>query len=140
RDDVISLYYHATYAYSIEDFDHLMSELKETCRKVYDELQDVGIKKFSCVHNPRKRYFFMTTNITESINSCLLAIQKLPITTMAECIRDLLQRWFYDRWTNAREMSIYLTTFADEHIKEKTDTTQWCEIYPIHFNKFKVDD
>ncbi|KAK2637342.1 hypothetical protein Ddye_032134 [Dipteronia dyeriana] len=47
---------------------------------------------------------------------------------------------FYDRRTNAHEMSTYLTTFADEHIKDKTDTTQRCEIHPIHFNKFKVDD
>ncbi|KAK2634950.1 hypothetical protein Ddye_029742 [Dipteronia dyeriana] len=55
RDDVISLYYRAMYAYHIEDFNHLMAELKETYRKVYDELQGVGIKKFSRVHSPRKR-------------------------------------------------------------------------------------
>ncbi|KAK2655984.1 hypothetical protein Ddye_009036 [Dipteronia dyeriana] len=140
KDDVISLYYHAMYAYRIKDFDRLMSKLKETYRKVYDELHSVGIKKFSRAHSPRKRYFFMTTNIVESMNSCLLAIRKLPITTMAECIRDLLQWWFYDRRTNAREMSTYLATFAYEHIKDRTDTTQWCEIHPIHFNKFKVDD
>ncbi|KAK3212880.1 hypothetical protein Dsin_017586 [Dipteronia sinensis] len=30
RDDVIWLYYHATYVYRIEEFDHTMAELKET--------------------------------------------------------------------------------------------------------------
>ncbi|KAK3193816.1 hypothetical protein Dsin_025126 [Dipteronia sinensis] len=59
---------------------------------------------------------------------------------MAEFIRDLLQRWFYNRRTNTREMSIYLTTFADEHIKDKTETAHQCEIHPIHFSTFKVDD
>ncbi|KAK3221893.1 hypothetical protein Dsin_008918 [Dipteronia sinensis] len=59
---------------------------------------------------------------------------------MAEFIRDLLQRWFYNRRTNAHEMSTYLTTFADEHIKDRTKTAHRCEIHPIHFNTFKVDN
>ncbi|KAK3212881.1 hypothetical protein Dsin_017587, partial [Dipteronia sinensis] len=59
---------------------------------------------------------------------------------MAEFIRDLLQRWFYNRRTNAREISTYLTTFADEHIKYRTETAHRCEIHLIHFNTFKVDD
>ncbi|KAK2655419.1 hypothetical protein Ddye_008471 [Dipteronia dyeriana] len=117
-----------------------MAELKETYRKVYDELQGVGIKMFSRSHCLRKRYFFMITNIVESMNSCLVAFQKLPITKMAECIRDLLQRWFYDRQTNEREMSTYLTAFTEGHIKDRTDTAQRCEIHLFHFNKFKVDD
>ncbi|KAK2658305.1 hypothetical protein Ddye_004838 [Dipteronia dyeriana] len=139
RDYVISLYYHATYVYHIKDFDRLMVELKETYHKVYDELQGVGIKMFSRSHCPRKRYFFMTTSIAELMNSCLVAFRKLSITAMAECIRDLLQRWFYYRRKNACEMSIYLTTFADKQIKDRIDTTQQCEIHLIHFNKFKVD-
>ncbi|KAK2645810.1 hypothetical protein Ddye_021005 [Dipteronia dyeriana] len=59
---------------------------------------------------------------------------------MAECIRDLLQRWFYDRRTNALEMSTYLTTFTNENVKDRTEIAQRCETHPIHFNKFKVDD
>ncbi|KAK3206895.1 hypothetical protein Dsin_020941 [Dipteronia sinensis] len=84
RDDVIKLYYRATYMYRVEEFDREMAELKATHRKVYDELIQVGIEKFSRVHSPRKRYHMMTTNIAESINSCLLAIRKLPITSIAE--------------------------------------------------------
>ncbi|KAK3193817.1 hypothetical protein Dsin_025127 [Dipteronia sinensis] len=73
RDGVIWLYYRATYAYRIEEFDRVMSELKETYCKVYDELLAVGVKKFSRVHSSRKRYFLMTT-IIASMNSCLLAV------------------------------------------------------------------
>ncbi|KAK0570797.1 hypothetical protein LWI29_006680 [Acer saccharum] len=54
RDDVMWLYYCATYAYRIEDFDLFMGELKETCLKVYDELLAIGVEKFSRVHSPRK--------------------------------------------------------------------------------------
>ncbi|KAK3189585.1 hypothetical protein Dsin_029146 [Dipteronia sinensis] len=115
-----------------------MTELKETYRKVYDELLGARVGKFSHVHSPRKRYFLIATNIAESMNSCLLEVRKLPITSMAEFIRDLLPRWFYNRQTYAREMSIYLTMFADEHIKDRTEIAHRCEIHPIHFNTFKA--
>ncbi|KAK3184798.1 hypothetical protein Dsin_032084 [Dipteronia sinensis] len=55
RDDVIKLYYRATYMYRVKEFDREMAELKATHRKVYDELIQVGIEKFSRVHSPRKR-------------------------------------------------------------------------------------
>ncbi|KAK3230286.1 hypothetical protein Dsin_002167 [Dipteronia sinensis] len=89
EDDVIKLYYRA-------EFDHEMAELKASHCKVYDKLLEVGIEKFSRVHSPKKRCHIMTTNIAKSINSCLLAIRKLPNTSIAEFIRDLLQRWFHD--------------------------------------------
>ncbi|KAK3225639.1 hypothetical protein Dsin_005501 [Dipteronia sinensis] len=82
----------------------------------------------------------MTTNIAESINSCLLAIRKLPITSIAEFIQDLLQRWFHDRQINAREMPTFLTHDANAHIKQKILPSQRCEIHPIDFHRFKVDD
>ncbi|KAK3184887.1 hypothetical protein Dsin_032173 [Dipteronia sinensis] len=113
RDDVIWLYYRATYAYRVEEFDSAMAELKETYCKVYDELMGVGVEKFSLVHSPRKRYFSMTTNIAESMNSCLLSVRKLPITAIA---------------------------YHNEHIKDRTETSHRCKIHPIDFNTFKVDD
>ncbi|KAK2635917.1 hypothetical protein Ddye_030709 [Dipteronia dyeriana] len=62
RDDVISLYYRATYAYCIDDFNRIMDELKETYRKVYNELLGIGINKFSRVHSLRKRFKGMSIN------------------------------------------------------------------------------
>ncbi|KAK3229730.1 hypothetical protein Dsin_001611 [Dipteronia sinensis] len=82
----------------------------------------------------------MTTNIAESINSFLLAIRKLPIISIAEFIRDLLQRWFHDRRRNARETPTFLTHDADQHIKQRILQSQRCEIHPIDFNRFKVDE
>ncbi|KAK2640636.1 hypothetical protein Ddye_028431 [Dipteronia dyeriana] len=111
RDDVIKLYYRATYTYCIEEFEREMAELKDTHRKCYNNLLEIGIEKISRVRSPKRRYKMMTTNISESMNSCLLAIRKLPIASITEFISDLLQRWFHDRRTNAREMSTYLTRF-----------------------------
>ncbi|KAK0576632.1 hypothetical protein LWI29_020857 [Acer saccharum] len=63
QDDVIKLYFRATYLYRVEEFNCEMAELKATHRKVYDELLEVGVEKFSRVHSPRKRYHMMITNI-----------------------------------------------------------------------------
>ncbi|KAK3218602.1 hypothetical protein Dsin_012572 [Dipteronia sinensis] len=89
--DMINLYYRATYVYRVEEFDRLMAKLKAMHPKVYNELLEAGIQKFSIVHSPRKRYHMMTANIVESMNSCLLAIRKLSVTSIAKFIRDLLQ-------------------------------------------------
>jgi hypothetical protein len=82
----------------------------------------------------------MTTNIAESMNSALLAIRKLPITSIAEFIRDLLQRWFHDRRSNARETPTFLTNDADQHIKDRVLASQRCQVHPIDFSRFKVQD
>ncbi|KAK2648100.1 hypothetical protein Ddye_015589 [Dipteronia dyeriana] len=94
-----------------------MTEMKSIHSKVYDELVEVGIQKCSSVHFPRKRYHMMIANIAESMNSCLLAIRKLPITSIAELVRDLLQRWFHDRRYNAKEKPTFLT--KDQHTKDR---------------------
>ncbi|KAK3225688.1 hypothetical protein Dsin_005550 [Dipteronia sinensis] len=62
RGDVINLYYRATYVYRVEEFDHLMVELKAMHPKVYDELLEVGIHRFSRVHSLRKRFKGMPIN------------------------------------------------------------------------------
>ncbi|KAK2661920.1 hypothetical protein Ddye_000494 [Dipteronia dyeriana] len=117
-----------------------MVELKDTHCKCYDNLIEIRIEKLLRVRSPKRRYKMMTTNIAESMNSCLLAIQKLPIASIAEFIRDLLQRWFHDRRTNAHEMSTYLTRYADDHIKQRVLQSQRCEVNPIDCNRFKVGD
>ncbi|KAK0573864.1 hypothetical protein LWI29_014719 [Acer saccharum] len=46
RDDVIKLYFRATYLYRVEEFNCEMAELKATHRKVYDELLE-ALQKYS---------------------------------------------------------------------------------------------
>ncbi|KAK2661635.1 hypothetical protein Ddye_000209 [Dipteronia dyeriana] len=115
---MINLYYRATYAYRIEEFSRLMAEMKSIHSKVHDELVEVGIQKFSRVHCPRKRYQMMTTNIVEFMNSCILTIRKLPITSIAKFIRDLSKRWFHDCRCNTRETPTFLIGNSDRQIKD----------------------
>ncbi|KAK4839195.1 hypothetical protein QYF36_019980 [Acer negundo] len=54
----------------------------------------------------------MTTNVVECINSCLKFARQLPLMTLAEFIRNILQKWFHDRHAAARSMRHRLTDAA----------------------------
>ena len=82
----------------------------------------------------------MTTNIVESMNSVLLVIRKLPITSIAKFIRDLLQCWFHDRRSNVRETPVFLTNDVDQHIKDRVLASQRCQVHLIDFSRFKLQD
>ena len=43
----------------------------------------------------------MTTNISESLNSAMLKARELPICSMLEVLRMMLQRWFFERRNEA---------------------------------------
>ena len=43
----------------------------------------------------------MTTNISESLNFVVLKARELPICSMLEVLRMMLQRWFFERRNEA---------------------------------------
>ncbi|XP_050942634.1 uncharacterized protein LOC103484010 [Cucumis melo] len=59
-----------------------------------------------CMCFVRRRYNVMTTNISESLNSAMLKVRELPICSMFEVLRIMLQRWFFER----REVADYQVT------------------------------
>ncbi|KAK2662370.1 hypothetical protein Ddye_000944 [Dipteronia dyeriana] len=87
----------ATQAYIELKYNQQMKELRNLHRNAYDYVIDVGPYKWSRVHCPNRRYRVMTTNVAERIKSCLKFARQLPMLTLAEFIRNMLQRWFHDR-------------------------------------------
>ncbi|TYK14614.1 transposase [Cucumis melo var. makuwa] len=59
-----------------------------------EELESIGFAKWSRAYSPRRIYNVMTTNISESLNSAKLKARELPICSMLEILRIMLQRWF----------------------------------------------
>ncbi|KAK2661386.1 hypothetical protein Ddye_007919 [Dipteronia dyeriana] len=74
-----------------------MEELRNLHPNAYDYVIDAGPHKWSRVHFLDKRYRVVTINAAECINSCLKFARQLPILTLAEFIRNMLQHWFHDR-------------------------------------------
>ncbi|KAK2642031.1 hypothetical protein Ddye_023794 [Dipteronia dyeriana] len=84
--------------YTEFEYNRYMEELRNLHHDAYDYVIDAGPHKWSFVHCPEKRYRVMTTNAAECINSCLKFARQLPMLTLAEFIRNTLQRWFHDRY------------------------------------------
>ncbi|KAL5767590.1 hypothetical protein ACOSQ2_014373 [Xanthoceras sorbifolium] len=69
-----------------------MAELRKMYKKAFDYVSRENPAKWSSVHCPRKRYKFMKANNVECLSSCLKFAHQLPITTLVEFIRNMLQK------------------------------------------------
>ena len=80
NENVATIFDHASRVYCISNFDNQMKELRKIHKKAYQYLLEVGIHKWMCTYSSVRRYSLMTTNIVESLNSCLKHVCKLLIT------------------------------------------------------------
>ena len=87
--------------YRTDEFMELMDELSIVKQKAFEKLIDDDVRKWSRVYCPVQRYDLMTTNIAKSMNSALRHARKLPITSLMESIRAMLQKWFHNRRISA---------------------------------------
>ncbi|KAL5554695.1 hypothetical protein UlMin_042096 [Ulmus minor] len=81
-------------------------------------LQEVGYERWSSAYSEGRRYNIMTTNISECINTILVKERKLPVTALAEEMRSLVQRWHYERRTEAEKCKTRLTPSAKTLLSE----------------------
>ncbi|GJX94629.1 transposase, MuDR, MULE transposase domain protein [Tanacetum coccineum] len=91
------IFWKACKAYTTEDFDKAISELRGHRPEVVRKLEEAGFEKWSRAYCPRSRYNYMTSNSVESINSLTRIVRRVPITMLVEYCRDLLQRWYCEK-------------------------------------------
>ncbi|KAH6797140.1 hypothetical protein C2S52_021694 [Perilla frutescens var. hirtella] len=60
-------------------------------------------------HCPVRRYGFMTSNAAESLNARLLWVRRLPICSLLEMFRSIVEQWFVERRTAAQGSNHVLT-------------------------------
>ncbi|XP_050226196.2 PKS-NRPS hybrid synthetase cheA-like [Mercurialis annua] len=84
-------FYGAAKAYTTEAFDYYMKQLDGMCRGLKTYLEAVKYKKWTRAHCENNRHKVMTTNIAESMNSRIKAGKDLPITTLLEYLRKMVQ-------------------------------------------------
>ncbi|KAK2642791.1 hypothetical protein Ddye_024554 [Dipteronia dyeriana] len=115
-----------------------MEKLRNLHLNVYEYVIDAGQHKWSRVHCPDRRYRVMTTNAAECINSCLKFSRQLPMLTLAEFIRNMLQRWFHDRHRAAQFMRHQLTNTVHLVILKRVDKYNFMTVNPVDWNIFSV--
>ncbi|KAK2634777.1 hypothetical protein Ddye_029569 [Dipteronia dyeriana] len=138
RKDVVAIMDKAAQAYTELQYNQHMEELRNLHPNAYDYVIDAGPYKCSRIHCPDRRYMVMTTNVAECINSCLKFARQLPMLTLAEFIRNMLQRWFHDRHRAAQSMGHQLTDAAHLVILKRMDKCNFMTINPVDWNIFSV--
>ncbi|KAK0594625.1 hypothetical protein LWI29_006375 [Acer saccharum] len=138
RKDVADIMDNAARSYSEIHYDRHMEELRRLHKGAYDYAIDAGPHKWSRVHCPQRRYRLMTTNVVECINLCLKFAWQLPLMTLAEFIRNMLQKWFHDRHTNARSMRHRLTDVAHLVILKRVKKCGYMTVNAVDWNIFSV--
>ena len=66
----------------------------------------------------------MTTNISESFNNVCEEARDLPVASTLENIRQILQRWFYERRMEAARTTSILTKWADSLLQDHIDQSR----------------
>lgn len=100
----------AANAYTVKKFNYHMKELEKVDKRVQLFLEQVGYEKWAKVYSTNNRYSNMTSNVAESLNSVITSIRELPICTMLESLRGLIQKWSWKNRNEANATSTQLTT------------------------------
>ncbi|KAK0574116.1 hypothetical protein LWI29_018397 [Acer saccharum] len=140
KKDVSLLFKQAWKAYRKSEFKEVMLEMMKVNSVAYEELMNVGPERWSRAYSPVPHYCLITSSIAESMNSCLVHARQMPITTMVEYIREMIQKWFYKRCTKAEKTRTQLTPRATALIKARNYDSEKYTVCPIDLVNFNVKD
>ncbi|KAM6574976.1 hypothetical protein CsatA_023303 [Cannabis sativa] len=111
-----------------------MSELDSLDIRVRPYLQQVGYHKWSRYHNNHSVYSTMTSNIAESLNAANITARELPITTLMESLRALIQQWTYTNRNKAQKT----TPTAEKKLVNNFVDSLTKNVNPINESMFEV--
>ncbi|KAH6769872.1 hypothetical protein C2S52_014675 [Perilla frutescens var. hirtella] len=109
---VISMFKSAAFAYREEKFLKYLSMISSSRAEVYNTLLNIGVHRWARSQSPSRRYSFMTSNAAECFNARLLWARRLPICSLIEVVRDVIEKWFDERRAKIVSRDHILTEFA----------------------------
>ncbi|KAK1399127.1 SWIM-type domain-containing protein [Heracleum sosnowskyi] len=128
----------AANAYSLKKFQYHMKELEKVDKRVHVILEEVGYDKWAKVYSLNNRYSNMTSNVAESLNSVTMSIRELPICTMLESLRALVQKWSWRNRNEANATSTRLTIKYEELLKKNYLLSVDLTVNPTNHIVFEV--
>ncbi|KAK1398282.1 SWIM-type domain-containing protein [Heracleum sosnowskyi] len=131
-------FFSAANAYSVTKFQYHMKELEKVDKTVQVYLEDVGYEKWAKVYSGNNRYSNMTSNVAESLNSVTMSIRELPICTMLESQRALIQKWSWRNRNEANATSTRLTRKYEELLKKNYLLSVDLTVNPTNHILFEV--
>ena len=85
-----------------------MKKIKKVNDRVWEYLQNINPERWARAHFPGNRYFLMTSNSAESINSMSRFARKMSILMLIEYFRATMQQWSFQKRNVAGTNILYI--------------------------------
>ncbi|KAL6551297.1 hypothetical protein OROMI_021785 [Orobanche minor] len=135
-DHAIIMFQAAANAYRCRDFEDRMANLKGFAPGAHDKLMAADPVRWAMC--PVRRYNFLTSNCAECLNGRLRWARKLPVCTLLECVRLMIEQWFAERRAEAMNRTQELTAFAEARLARASELSHKYSIEEISPTKYKV--
>ncbi|KAH6770984.1 hypothetical protein C2S52_015787 [Perilla frutescens var. hirtella] len=137
---VAALFYDAAYSYQSEVFQKNMSVLEVVSKDgAYMKLCDIGAQRWSRSQCPVRRFSFMTSNAAETLNARLLWARRLPICSLLEVYRSIVEKWFVERRAAAHAINHALTKEAANKLSKNVENGRCLSVYGTTSHLWKVE-
>ncbi|XP_057808626.1 uncharacterized protein LOC131023099 [Salvia miltiorrhiza] len=114
---VVALFKAAAYTYRSEEFERNFAALHIMKPAAHKQLLTVGELRWVRLKCSVRCTGFMTSNAAESLNSRLLWARCLPICSLLESFRTIVEKWFDERRATAAARSHELTEVVSSKVQ-----------------------
>ncbi|XP_070005583.1 uncharacterized protein [Nicotiana sylvestris] len=128
QEELREIFFATARAYTIQEFNHHVTEMEQKDGRVKDYLFDIGCHRRCRAHVKVNRTMTMTSNIAESLNSATKQARELPV--LVEEIRILIKRWNYTNRNIVQALFTKLTIKYNAILDENLDASQHMMVRP----------
>ncbi|GJT92048.1 transposase, MuDR, MULE transposase domain protein [Tanacetum coccineum] len=141
-DKLQAIYWKTCKAYTPEEFQRRVSDLRGFRPEAYKKLEEAGFETWSRAMCPADRYNYMTSNSAESINNLTRHVRKAPITQLMEWYRALLQKWYCARRDKYKDSDANtLSDWATHKVMDQMQKSAHWNVLEIEYGRlYQVDD
>ena len=97
-----------------------------------------SLEKWARSFFPGNSYNIMTTNIAEYMNVVLRDARSLPLISLLEAIKSLIQGWFYETRNTSAATMTPITPWLEKKLTEKLNECRRFTIIPLSMYEFEV--
>lgn len=126
----ISLYYSCVYSKSKSLFEKNYKLLKISNVELFNELETIGIERWSIVNCPKKLYGYNDSNLVESFNSSIIKERKLPLI---DCLDGIITKYAKIIYLRSKNINL-ISNFLSENIIKKLNIQGFVK------NEFKISE
>ncbi|KAL6542410.1 hypothetical protein OROMI_024012 [Orobanche minor] len=135
----VGLFQRAAYTYMQNEYNKNMRVIQASKPAAYEKLMSVGPPKWARSMCPVRRYSFLTSNAAESFNKTLLWARRLPICSLVEAVRLVLENWFDDRRQKAARDRQEYPEEVIRKVRLQVDRSRAYNVARVDANTFKVE-